>query len=199
MVFKILGVELAIRQSPEAYGSPRLRQMFITQSHVLARRVQDYYKQLAHAANFTGLDRTGSAQLDEDLLDMDEENDERVDLPSKFSELEDKHFPLFVTFDQVCSFCGVIGLLGSSFLIPLQLRRMLETDLGISFARQSVQSHRNSTRLTSASAPIGATGLPLELVDSVFLDSQGDESLVMPKRHFVSFKWVQANIFSFLL
>ncbi|KAG8937466.1 hypothetical protein FRC00_005252 [Tulasnella sp. 408] len=36
------------------------------------------------------------------LLDMDENAEEEGVLPAKFSELDDSHFPLFVTYDQLC-------------------------------------------------------------------------------------------------
>jgi len=78
----------------------RLRQMFLTQSHVLARRVEEYYMQLLHAAKFQYSGTHQMRPVEEDLLDLDEDDDERGDLPAKFSELEDKHFPLFATFDQ---------------------------------------------------------------------------------------------------
>lgn len=35
------------------------------------------------------------------LLDMDESAEEEGVLPPKFSDLEDSHFPLFLTYDQV--------------------------------------------------------------------------------------------------
>lgn len=96
MVFKMLGIELANRRTHFA-GRPR--QMFLTQSHVLARHVAGYYTQLLRAAEFQHMN-THQMLPAEDLLDFDEDNDERGDLPEKFSDLEDKHFPLFATFDQ---------------------------------------------------------------------------------------------------
>jgi len=40
---------------------------------------------------------------DEDgLIDVDDEENWRDDLPKQFSLLEEKHFPLFITYDKVC-------------------------------------------------------------------------------------------------
>jgi len=101
MVFKMLAVEMTDRRMQSSDRPSRLRQMFLTQSHVLARRVEEYYVQLLHAAKFQYSTTHQMRPVEEDLLDLDEDDDERGDLPTKFSELEDKHFPLFATFDQV--------------------------------------------------------------------------------------------------
>jgi hypothetical protein len=100
MVFKMLGVEMANRLTQHSDSHSQLRQMFLTQSHVLARRVAEYYTQLLHAAEFQSSEAHQALPVEEDLLDFDEDNDERGDLPTNFSDLEDKHFPLFATFDQ---------------------------------------------------------------------------------------------------
>ena len=36
------------------------------------------------------------------LIDLDDEGNWRDDLPKQFSLLEEKHFPLFITYDKVC-------------------------------------------------------------------------------------------------
>ena len=105
MVFKMLGVEMANRLAPHADQHSRLRQMFLTQSHVLARRVAEYYTQLRDAAEFR-FSKASQMVSGENLLDLDEDNDERGDLPAKFSDLEDMHFPLFATFDQASTVDG---------------------------------------------------------------------------------------------
>lgn len=96
MVFKMLGVEMTNRRMQPSDPTSRSRQMFITQSHVLAGRVEEYYTELLHATKCNTRQRRPA----EDLLALDEDADERDDLPAKFSDLEDKHFPLFATFDQ---------------------------------------------------------------------------------------------------
>jgi hypothetical protein len=40
-------------------------------------------------------------QDDDGLIDVDDEENWRDDLPKQFSLLEDKHFPLFITYDKV--------------------------------------------------------------------------------------------------
>lgn len=92
MLFKLLGLE-----KTKSKSNVPIRQVFITQSHILAQRVQDYYAQLYGAAT-----SSADANLDSGgLVNLDEESESRSDLPAKFSELTDKHFPLFVTFNQV--------------------------------------------------------------------------------------------------
>lgn len=98
MLFKLLGVEIANQQ---AGIGRKFRQVFLTQSHVLAHRVSEYYSKLVRAADYTNGVGSGVNGGDEDLFQLDEEDDERKDLPEKFSDLQDKHFPLFATFDQV--------------------------------------------------------------------------------------------------
>ena len=100
MVFKMLGVENANRLSRHPARHSRLRQIFVTQSHVLARHVANYYTELLHTAEFQFSSTHVPTSAEEDLLDFDEDNDERGDLPAKFSDLEDKHFPLFATINQ---------------------------------------------------------------------------------------------------
>jgi hypothetical protein len=107
MIFKMLGIELANRRT---HFANRPRQMFLTQSHVLARRVAEYYTQLLHATEFQHVNTHQTLPAEEDLLDFDEDDDERDDLPAKFSDLEDKHFPLFATFDQASVTCNYLLL-----------------------------------------------------------------------------------------
>ena len=121
MLFKLLGIERAQQQqrqeslsqsSPSTEYAPSAvkpyRQIFLTQSHILAKRVQEYYGQLVRdTASFSTrgtVDAAPNFAVDDaaDLLDLDEEAENRHDLPSKFSDLQDMHYPLFITFDQVC-------------------------------------------------------------------------------------------------
>jgi hypothetical protein len=48
-----------------------------------------------------------------ELVEYDNTVDLRVDLPRRFSELKDKHFPLFVSFDKVRVLFAVCGLFDS--------------------------------------------------------------------------------------
>jgi len=96
MLFKLLGVEKA-----KAEANQPIRQVFLTQSHILAQRVQEYYSQLYGAATLGVGDGGPSAVDSMSLFQLDEQSDSRSDLPASFSELRDDHFPLFVTFNQV--------------------------------------------------------------------------------------------------
>ena len=84
--------------------------MFVTQSRVLAERVQEYYTKLAYSS--AASDRTEGeikqratqrSQAEKELIELDDEDDSQSGLPKRFSELTDGHFPLFLTFDKVCS------------------------------------------------------------------------------------------------
>ena len=110
MMFKMLNYEM-MQASPEStvIGRKR-RQMFVTQSRVLARRVQEYFTKLLASLKTATLTREElqnvmrqkAADENDELIDEDDEGEEgRSDLPKRFSELEDKHFPLFLTFDEV--------------------------------------------------------------------------------------------------
>jgi hypothetical protein len=111
MLFKMLGMEQASEDLVAQHdgGIHRPRQLFVTQSRVLAEKVQDYYEKLmmSHAA----AKRTTEESLklaskqherqEQGLVDRDEEEFHHGTLPKQFSELQDDHFPLFLTFDQV--------------------------------------------------------------------------------------------------
>ena len=92
-------------------GTPRPRQVFVTQSRILAKKVKEYFKTLAralHVSTQSSDQLVGSQELaadeDNDLnIALDDIKDWYKDLPSKFSELEDRHFPLFVTYSTVSS------------------------------------------------------------------------------------------------
>ncbi len=119
MMFKIFGIERAAKAQLHQNMLPRApRQLFVTQSRVLAGRVEDYYKKLsdflqtAYMSKDELVKRHRSKKVDEDveeLVDLDEE-EWHDDLPKRFSELEDKHFPLFLTFDKVRN-CSSIELM----------------------------------------------------------------------------------------
>ncbi|KAH7337934.1 hypothetical protein B0J17DRAFT_405653 [Rhizoctonia solani] len=113
ILFKMIGIEKLFEQMEEI---TKPRQVFVTQSRVLAQRVQEYYRSLvknsSEAANKESQD---GEQEEEVLADLDDEDASTFGLPAKYSMLEDKHFPLFVTYDQLCS--------------------LLEADFGLQFRR----------------------------------------------------------------
>ena len=107
MLFKMLGIERAWKQFPDMWDKPR--QVFVTQSRVLATKVEEYFSRLilsAEAASYSPeeLRKMGrSIEKEMQLIDLDDEIRRRPDLPVKFSELNDDNFPLFITYDQVCA------------------------------------------------------------------------------------------------
>ena len=108
MVFKILGIERTWKHHRQDFSRAlaRPRQIFITQSKVLATKVEEYYLKLSQslaAEQRTSQESTRISFNKEqtDLIDEDEEDLYHSQLPDRFSALEDKHFPLFLTYDQV--------------------------------------------------------------------------------------------------
>ncbi len=111
MLFKMLGIERSwnLMNDSTEEKIPRPRQVFVTQSRVLAEKVEEYYAKLSKscaAAQRTAEDSAKMASVSQDseddgLLDRDEEELWSGNLPKRFSELKQEHFPLFLTFDQV--------------------------------------------------------------------------------------------------
>ena len=107
MLFKMLGIERAWREFQGGRNKPR--QMFVTQSRVLATKVGEYFSKLmlsVEAASYSPEQlrkMSKSVEKEMEFVDMDDMDDWRSDLPMKFSELTDEHFPLFITYERVCA------------------------------------------------------------------------------------------------
>lgn len=109
MLFKMLGIENAwVMHSNKDMAKPR--QLFVTQSRVLAGKVEEYFSKLMESLATATRSPKELAALakkmqthreDEGLVDLDDEVNWRNDLPDRFSHLQEKHFPLFITFDRV--------------------------------------------------------------------------------------------------
>ncbi|TFY54263.1 hypothetical protein EVJ58_g8968 [Rhodofomes roseus] len=110
MLFKMLGIERSWQACEGVLAKPR--QIFVTQSRVLAEKVQEYFAKL-HGSLLVAdkspqelkslkAQREVKRDLLQALVDQDEEVQFRGDLPRCFSELTDEHFPMFVTYDQLC-------------------------------------------------------------------------------------------------
>ncbi|KAG9047260.1 hypothetical protein FS837_002663 [Tulasnella sp. UAMH 9824] len=97
MVFRMIGLDVAAKKSGQV-----LRQVFVTQSRTLARKVRLYCAQLMQTEAEILMDSAPKPSQGLSLLDMDENADEEGVLPARFSELDDCHFPLFITYDQLC-------------------------------------------------------------------------------------------------
>lgn len=111
MLFKMLGIERTYDSMRETMleSFPKPRQIFVTQSRVLAEKVEEYFTKLSEshaAAQRTAEQSMKMAQAkltaqDQGLVDRDEEQYHRGDLPKSYGDLKDEHFPLFLTFDHV--------------------------------------------------------------------------------------------------
>ncbi|KAI0353177.1 hypothetical protein OH77DRAFT_1497420 [Trametes cingulata] len=86
------------------------RQLFVTQSRVLAEKVEEYYGKLQQSLTTANCSYTelkeiaskGSMRRRERLVDADEEVFWRADMPKRYGALEDEHFPVFLTYDHLC-------------------------------------------------------------------------------------------------
>ncbi|KIY72669.1 hypothetical protein CYLTODRAFT_388217 [Cylindrobasidium torrendii FP15055 ss-10] len=131
MIFKMLLVELT---HPVTQRRPR--QVFITKSAFLAQKVGEYYEtlttsisrasmtfeQLKKHAESNNIDAIEDEEDANRLENVERDQSWRADLPSRFSELEDKHFPLFITYDTLCN--------------------LLEADMGIASTNKQTTSGR---------------------------------------------------------
>jgi hypothetical protein len=107
IVFKIFGIERAW-QNQGCIGA-RPRQLFITKSRLLAEKVERDYVSLLYSLS-TGPDaplyvreriQRWNSRRKKVIFNSDDTESKREDLPEKFSELLDDHFPLFLTMDTV--------------------------------------------------------------------------------------------------
>jgi hypothetical protein len=107
IVFKIFGIERAWQN--QGCVGPRPRQLFITKSRLLAEKVERDYVSLLYSLS-TGPDaplyvrdriQRWNSRRKKVIFNPDDTEGEREDLPEKFSELRDSHFPLFLTMDTV--------------------------------------------------------------------------------------------------
>jgi hypothetical protein len=78
---------------------------------VLAGKVEEYFLKLMESLvmgshslqELAVIVKNRPVRQDEDvLIDVDDEENWRDDLPKQFSLLEEKNFPLFITYDKVC-------------------------------------------------------------------------------------------------
>ncbi|KAH8984681.1 hypothetical protein EDB92DRAFT_1885663 [Lactarius akahatsu] len=108
MLFKMLGMENSWQQNRELRPN-RPRQLFVTQSRMLADKVEEYFIKLLQSLVLASKTEGGISDLLErqknreeaGLVDQDEAMNWREDLPQRFSDLQDTHFPMFITFDKL--------------------------------------------------------------------------------------------------
>ncbi len=107
MLFKMLGIERAWEAHREAMAKPR--QLFVTQSRVLAEKVEEYFAKLLESlatasqspTELVNIATRKKQQQEQGLVDRDEEIYWRGDLPKRYGALKEEHFPMFLTFDHV--------------------------------------------------------------------------------------------------
>ncbi|KAJ7171712.1 hypothetical protein C8R43DRAFT_1231226 [Mycena crocata] len=141
MLYKMLLVEADYELcKEEVKETPKRRQLF---SRILAEKVEEHFTKLAAGYRPSGNpDKTSKAKPSTlALIDIDDELNWRSDLPKRYSDLRDEHFPLFVTFDRLCG--------------------MLEGDMG---AEQSAALVN-----ITANTPTGGTERPARLTYDRFL------------------------------
>ena len=105
MLFKMLGIERAWKQSPDMWDKPR--QVFVTQSRILATKAEEYFSKLMLSLEAASCSPGELRKMENntegaiELVDLDDIAQWRPDLPRKFSELTDVNFPLFITYTRV--------------------------------------------------------------------------------------------------
>jgi hypothetical protein len=107
MLFKMLGIEHAWKRLSDTRDKHKPRQIFVTQSRVLATKVEEYFSQLmlsleAVSSSPKRLRKMGKGiEREMEFVDLDDIDQWRPDLPRKFSELTNDDFPLFIPYDRV--------------------------------------------------------------------------------------------------
>ncbi|KAG8982207.1 hypothetical protein FRB93_008303 [Tulasnella sp. JGI-2019a] len=148
MLFKMIALERAAGNTGD-----KIRQIFVTQSRVLAGRVEEYFHKLvlssqptkatAEAPKGKGSTTTKPQQ---ELLDLDDEVEDDERLPGRWSDLQDHHFPLFLTFDQLC--------------------RLLEGDCNLTYHRDSLTRAQRSVHGRYALKSVTDTALDLDSLEA---------------------------------
>ncbi|PBK60033.1 hypothetical protein ARMSODRAFT_966416 [Armillaria solidipes] len=108
MLFKMLLIERTFQLMGSNLSRPR--QVFVTKSRMLAKKVQEYFAKLASSlemasqsyTDLTNRPRASQYHAEPGLVHEDDDVEWRTDLPVKYSDLEQRHFPLFITFDGLC-------------------------------------------------------------------------------------------------
>ncbi|KAG8735089.1 hypothetical protein FRC10_011007 [Ceratobasidium sp. 414] len=121
-----------IDQTNAAQGGYQVaRQLFVTRSRVLAQHVEATYQGLVEFTNIAlkspielkEMAKQSREDPDRALVEFDSEIDLRNDLPERFSDIQDSHFPLFISFDKLCS------------LLEADIRHILPGQIGSSTSR----------------------------------------------------------------
>jgi hypothetical protein len=114
MLLKMLGIQRTWELHPDV--GPKPRQLFVTQSHVLVGKVEEYFKKLLLMGQTSNVTEDSPEEIRmategaEEEARLSEQEDELIGheynerwgsgLPERYSDLKDEHFPLFVTYAQ---------------------------------------------------------------------------------------------------
>ncbi|CAE6446884.1 unnamed protein product [Rhizoctonia solani] len=108
------------------------RQLFVTRSKVLTQHIARNYQGLLDSSDIANKTTNELEEMRKDnqkyqnreLVEYDNSVDFRVDLPRRFSELKDSHFPLFVSFDKLCELLegDMMGATGEDALSSARMR-----------------------------------------------------------------------------
>ncbi|KAI6133857.1 hypothetical protein EV401DRAFT_2204741 [Pisolithus croceorrhizus] len=112
MLFKMLGIQREWQLHSEDCDIPRPKQIFVTKSRMLAKKVEEYFVKLLQSLSLAGctleeLARLQLRHVDQRMVDDDDVPDTQSGIPQRYSELEEHHFPLFLTFDQLARMIAV--------------------------------------------------------------------------------------------
>ncbi|KAG8698864.1 hypothetical protein FRC11_014127, partial [Ceratobasidium sp. 423] len=108
------------------------RQLFVTRSKVLTQHIARNYQGLIDSSEISNkstheleeMRKVNQKYQNQELVEYDNSVDFRVDLPHRFSELKDSHFPLFVSFDKLCELLegDMLGATGEDALTAARVR-----------------------------------------------------------------------------
>ncbi|KAF8598545.1 hypothetical protein BDV93DRAFT_561252 [Ceratobasidium sp. AG-I] len=99
-------------QLPAVSGDEKsIRQLFVTRSRVLTQHIASNYRGLVESSEIAyktpeelaEMRKNNEKYRERELVEFDNEVDLRDDLPERFGDLKDSHFPLFVSFEKLCS------------------------------------------------------------------------------------------------
>jgi hypothetical protein len=118
-------------------GNIYKRQIFITVSYNLCRRVKDYFNKLRESAVYAGKSQDElkdyarrkenegdiiDTESDDTLLEEGDEDRELGDIPNSFRQLTDDHFPLFITYEKFSKMLqGTYGIDAKKFTTQTKL------------------------------------------------------------------------------
>ncbi|KAF8691973.1 UvrD-like helicase C-terminal domain, partial [Rhizoctonia solani] len=108
------------------------RQLFVTRSKVLTQHISRNYQGLIDSSDIANkstqeleaMRQENQKYQSQELVEYDNTVDLRVDLPRRFSDLKNSHFPLFVSFDKLCELIegDIFGAAGEDALTSARTR-----------------------------------------------------------------------------